>query len=443
MSKACIFLVLIGIYAVAGLVVIPPDVIINCSGSTLPSATGWATKDGVNQVFAQSSDDNSCRLQITRYWRDASDNSDLGTQIITVKHAIAPVIVQPPISINYVCDGTGDNMNNLINNDVGGSVVNEPCGTAISVSNDYVRPSDAHQCYWYSTVTYTFSNLCGESVTATANYGTVDVFAPTFTSPPQSASVACSADTNSQFQDWLANGGGATLTSGCLGTTGLSFLHDFTGSVACGQTYTVNFRSTNICGTSGDALYPATFTVAPPPLPTRQSSAEDITLSFENTVNNNYATTYELPADWQTIDGILNPLWYHVPASNYDRSIIASTCSTPVDTLVAILVPGVDGSLSGVHNDDRVDSLANCDILSSYIQYNVPAYTDFYVVVASFSEGGDIDLHIYQEAATCEQLITEAESDIISSLSYEINSSASNLAYQVSGVANLVSQNEQ
>ena len=439
--------VLLCIYAAVGQVVIPSDVTIDCNGDTAPSTTGWATKDGVNQVYAESADENTCRLQITRYWRDAVDDSELGTQTITVNYALRPVITRPPTSVVAVCDGTWNSYDAFIASESGGAVVEEPCGTTLSVFKSHSEHPDSQQCQWSSTVIYTFVNLCSEAVSATATFTSIDNTPPLIVTLPTPGHSECNSDITNAFNQWLSAAAGASAESVCTGTDGIVFTHNFQGSVTCGQTYSVNFRPINNCGFQGSTVS-AEFTIADFPPPITQSDARLITLPFDNIVNGDLSLDYELPAEWEGI-GVVDALWYRVARASEDRVIIASTCTTTVDSFIAILVaPSYsydgpnDGSLTfAAANDDRSeDSEDDCNILSSYVEYTVPANSDFYIVVAAYDQGGDIDLSIYEAAATCEELIINAQSEIISSVNSEIGASTSLLLDMNNNLRNDVSQ---
>ena len=282
------------------------------------------------------------------------------------------------------------------------------------------------------------SSLASGTQTITAH-----ISGPIIESQASDLTVECDlqADSlNQQITAWLIANGNAVATGGCIDPSALSWTNSFSGtpinSTNCGFTETVTFTVSNGCGASSStSAVIRTHSAAP----TTQGTAQYISLPYENTVNGDLLVDYEIPAEWEGI-GVTDALWYRVLASSSARTIVASTCTTPVDTVLAILVP-VDGTLTLVaSNDDRTDSLNDCALLSSYVEYTVPANSEFYIVLAAYTLGGNVDLSVYEKAATCEQLIVQAESEIISSLTSEIASSTSLLLSQYDDLADRVSQ---
>lgn len=170
-----------------------------------------------------------------------------------------------------------------------------------------------------------------------------------------------------------------------------------------------------------------------------KADALGVSIPYQQNVNNDYpGTGYELPTSEWTTMGATNALWYHVAASSLPRTIRASTCTTYVDTVIGIYYY-VSGSPVGAFNDDRVTPVAECDQLSSYVELVIPANSDFYVIVASFSPNvGDIDLSIVQFSSDSD-LLSATANTIISSLTTEIGNSETALQTTLTQVSTSIS----
>ena len=254
---------------------------------------------------------------------------------------------------------------------------------------------------------------------------------------------------NELITAWIAAHGNAAI--GCSDPASLTWTDNFSGTSidsdnACSFTETVTFTVTNSCGASSSTSAVILILAPPVEAPTTRDTAQYITLPYVNTVNGDVTIDFEIPAAWEGI-GVVDALWYRVSAATNDRTITASTCTTTVDSILAILVVANDGSLTpGAYNDDRLEPVGGCDILSSYVEYTVPAGSEFYLVVAAFFQGGDIDLSVSSVNGgavpifSCDELIVEAQSEIISSLTSQITSSTSLLQYFYNDLGDDVTQ---
>ncbi len=181
----------------------PADITVQCLDDVPPPFDlGWTdncdgsgtvqSEDGPLQMLNQSGNDeiksresSACGGTITRTWTytDACGNSDTATQVITINDTIAPVLdpepaditveclddVPPPFDLGWIdnCDGNG------VVASTDGPLVGDTCGGTI-------------------TRTWTYSDACGNTDTATQVITIDDTVAPVFDSQPAPlADIAC------------------------------------------------------------------------------------------------------------------------------------------------------------------------------------------------------------------------------------------------------------
>ena len=132
-----------------------------------------------------------------------------------------------------------------------------------------------------------------------------------------------------------------------------------------------------------------------------KASALHREIPLEVTVNNAYnQSNYQFPNDdWNNAEA-LNPLWYRFSAATRHRQIVASTCSSDVDTIIGVYYYYQNLPV-GFLNDDRTEeNLSNgCFLLSSFVSLFIPRDTEFYVIIASFDSIdnlGHMDLKVYE-----------------------------------------------
>ena len=183
-------------------------------------------------------------------------------------------------------------------------------------------------------------------------------------------------------------------------------------------------------------------------LPVTLANAVDITVEPVSdavlNINNVYDVSTnnpETPND-ACFAGTSNPIWYHVLASSYQRTITVSTCETQVDTVVGAFL--ADGTRIAC-NDDRDSTTpgdcqsTDCNGLSSYIQFANNINTDFYIVVSGISplETGDIDLRIQSEVEIAD-LIEESTNIVVDSLTQQLATVSGALTSQITGLSDNV-----
>ena len=125
------------------------------------------------------------------------------------------------------------------------------CDANVTVTHTYTMPTAG--CDQLITVTFSATDACGNTGTATATFAVDDNVAPVVTAPTAPLAMACfdaaAVDT------WAA---AATATDNCDAT--VTVTHTYTMPTAgCDQVITVTFSATDACGNTGTAT--ATFAV--------------------------------------------------------------------------------------------------------------------------------------------------------------------------------------
>lgn len=243
--------------------VVPASVSIACGASTDPSATGQATaSDACDELVSVSYSDSvaagDCPAEstITRTWTatDACDNTVSGVQTISVSDTQAPIFTSPPANRTVQCD-TSSNATELASW-LAGVTASDACGN-VTLTNSFQGLTTTCGGAGSTTVTWTASDECGNSTTASASFTVIDSAPPVFVVPPTDRTVECDGNGNIiELADWLSSPvvhdscGAVTLTNNftCLNET-----CDLTGFS------TVRWTARDGCGNSATAT--ATFRI--------------------------------------------------------------------------------------------------------------------------------------------------------------------------------------
>jgi hypothetical protein len=182
---------------------------------------------------------------------DCGNISALYTQIITLEDNTAPTVIAPPVAV-ISCSALPSTVL------TGTATATDNCGGAASVSYSDAPPV-AGACAGTAKIvrTWTATDACGNSGSATQNIFTQDITAPVINTPAQNTSVICDGAGNVAARNaWLAAHAGAVATDDC-GT--VTWTNNFTALVtSCGST-TVTFTATDGC--LNNSTTQATFTI--------------------------------------------------------------------------------------------------------------------------------------------------------------------------------------
>ena len=243
----------------------PANITVECIGD-VPAMTNLAYTDNCDPNGNVPGVDGAlvggpCGGTITRTWTytDACNNTATATQIITVEDNTNPVFAAPPANITVECIGDVPAMTNLAYTDncdpngnvpgVDGALVGGPCGGTI-------------------TRTWTYTDACNNTATATQIITVDDNTDPVFAAPPANATIECAGDlpaaANLAWTDNCDGAGVVASTDGALvgGPCGGTITRTWTYTDACNNTATVTQTYTVDDDTDPTATNPPDINVA-------------------------------------------------------------------------------------------------------------------------------------------------------------------------------------
>ncbi len=243
---------------------VPENVAMNC-GDTIVEVEVTA-QDGcdmsiVNVNLVATTEPNACGYNFIRTWTatDACGNTAQAVQTISLTDTEPPVFSFVPENINLACS-TGTTPDDLPL-----ATATDDCLGVIVLYED--TPIDGN-CGQGILRTFTATDACGNSVTATQQITFTDDEAPVFTFVPQDLSLACGEDVN--LPDAIA-------IDNCSDVT-ISFEDDF--SSTCGGGFTRHYTATDGCNNTTTAS--VTVTILDTQAPTVSAAPADITVDCNN-----------------------------------------------------------------------------------------------------------------------------------------------------------------
>ena len=226
-------------------IVCPSNAVINCSSSTLPSNTGFATfipnSCDVNVVITYSDDyviqlsPPPCRIIRTWTATDACGNSSTCNQNILLVDGIAPTITCPP-NVTVTCSA------NTLPASTGNATATDNCiALPLVTYNDITTSGDCVNEYTI-TRTWTAMDECENSNSCVQTIVVDDSAPPTMTCPPN-LTITCTANT------LPAATGTATASDNCSGVPVVTYADVTQSSPTCVQEYSITrtWTATDIC----------------------------------------------------------------------------------------------------------------------------------------------------------------------------------------------------
>jgi len=188
---------------------------------------------------------------------DDCDNSASDVQVINVVDTTAPELTNPPVDVTVECDEPMPTYT---------PIWEDNCGTMI-LTDDMTTVSDG--CEIEYTTTYTATDECGNTSTATWVLTVTDTTAPTITAGPD-ASIDCDEDVPAPSYDAADNCGDPTVTVNEVITPG-----------DCPQEYTVvrTYTAVDACGNSASDTQ--TINVSDTEAPIAANTPVDITIDCD------------------------------------------------------------------------------------------------------------------------------------------------------------------
>ena len=197
-----------------------------------------------------------------------------------------PVFTTAASDLTVECDGMGNltDLNQWLA-DFGGSVADDNCGV-YSVINDYDVANMTDECglTGATLVTFTATDIHGNTSTTSATFTIEDTTPPTFTPNTGSVTVECDGTGNVDDIDaWLTLVNSSTASDACGGITIQKTTATLTdGCAATGQA-SVNFLITDDCGNQVDTTL--TFTIEDTTPPAFLTQAADMTVECDGAGN--------------------------------------------------------------------------------------------------------------------------------------------------------------
>ncbi|MBT8259605.1 MAG: hypothetical protein KJO49_14085, partial [Bacteroidia bacterium] len=224
----------------------------------------------------------NCPTVVTRTFivTDACGKTANDTQTITIDDTTAPTIDTEAADLTVECDGSGNTteLNNWLSTN-GGASASDSCGN-VTWTNDFTALTEGCSPQTGSAiVTFTATDICGNTNTTTATFTIEDTTAPNITTPASDLKVECDGAGNiTELNDWLNSQGGAVAEDTCSSVT---WVNNFIKlSDDCGETGSalVEFTAMDECGNLIKTT--ATFTIEDTLAPTFTVPA-DITIECD------------------------------------------------------------------------------------------------------------------------------------------------------------------
>lgn len=195
---------------------------------------------------------------------DECGNADTSSATFVVDDNQPPVLLQAAADQSEQCDSNFSTALATWLNTAGGAQVTDACqdDNTIQLTNNFnTALTDCDQ----EAVTFTFTDLCGQSVRTTATFFVIDSSAPVFTTPAQNTEVECDGAGNvGDYASFVNSRAGSVATDQCA--LSLTFTNNApaVGPVGCGAV-SVAFTVADECGNSAStgATYEVVDTAAP------------------------------------------------------------------------------------------------------------------------------------------------------------------------------------
>ncbi|WP_284652630.1 HYR-like domain-containing protein, partial [Flavobacterium terrisoli] len=296
---------------------LPATSTINCP-ATPSFATATATDEcgsSFELTFADVTTNGACAgsYSVTRTWTavDACGNTSTASQTINVQDVTAPVIAELPATSTINCPAAPE---------FAQATATDECGSAFELTFADVTTNGACAGSYSVTRTWTATDACGNTATASQTINVQDVTAPVIAELPATSTIDCPA--SPEFTQ-------ATATDECGSAFELTF-EDVTTNGACAGSYSVTrtWTAVDACGNTATASQtinvqditapviaelPATSTINCPASPEfAQATATDecgsaFELTFEDvTTNGACAGSYSVTRTWTAVDACGN-----------------------------------------------------------------------------------------------------------------------------------------
>ncbi|MFV8337055.1 gliding motility-associated C-terminal domain-containing protein [Flavobacterium sp. RSP29] len=269
----------------------------------------------VTLTFADVTTNGQCAgsYSVTRTWTatDACGNTATALQTINVQDTTAPVIAALPSASTISCPATPEFTQ---------AIATDRCGATVTLTFADVTTNGQCAGSYSVTRTWTATDACGNTATASQTINVQDTTAPVIATLPSASTISCPA--TPEFTQAIA-------TDGCGSTVTLTFA-DVTTNGQCAGSYSVTrtWTATDACGNAATAsqtinvqdtaapiiaALPETSTISCPATPEfNKAIATDgcgatVTLTFADvTTNGQCAGSYSVTRTWTATDACGN-----------------------------------------------------------------------------------------------------------------------------------------
>ena len=217
---------------------------------------------------------------------DLHNNATTSSFDVVVNDTESPVFTTAASDLTVECDGMG-NMTDLNQwlADFGGSVADDNCGV-YSVINDYDVANMTDECglTGATLVTFTATDIHGNTSTTSARFIIEDTTPPSFTPNTGSVTVECDGTGNvTDIDAWLTLVNSSTASDACGGITIQKTTETLSDDCAATGQASVNFLITDDCGNQVDTTL--TFTIEDTTPPSFLTQAADMTVECDGAGN--------------------------------------------------------------------------------------------------------------------------------------------------------------
>ena len=232
-------------------------------------------------------------VDVTFTATDQCGNTSNTTATFTIIDNIAPVWEILPQNLIIECNGTDDPMDQIIAwlNIVGGGDAEDSCSLVVFTNDFDGLTGGCSEFTGSALVTFTATDACGNSVTATATISVIDESGPVFEIMARDTVVECDGEGNvADLATWLANHGGAVATDEC--SEPLVWNYTLINSVAgCGNTSSTrySFTATDACGNTS-VTTEALFIIEDTTVPFFEVLPQDSTVQCDGSGNTSQLT---------------------------------------------------------------------------------------------------------------------------------------------------------
>ena len=220
--------------------------------------------------LGETSDGNTCPETVTRTYSiaDSCGNATTCVQIIVVEDLVPPTLTCPPDEFfaGDTCDFPIVPFASYEEFMMAGGSAMDNCEIDTASFTVLLLTSSISPCGQSTTITYSVSDLCGNTATCQQGMTVVDTVPPMFSCPPDTM-AECSASDIAPYADldaFLADGG--MVSDGCeVDSMSFTLLSETSDGMLCPETVTRTYQVADICGNTSTCQQLITVNDTTPP----------------------------------------------------------------------------------------------------------------------------------------------------------------------------------